>query len=72
MLDLCSVSTLTFPPFSHAVKVPGLIFLSGQTPVDENGKLVEGDVGVHTVSLLLLKLRIINYNNSDRPIASRL
>lgn len=37
------------PVSSHAVKVPGLIFLSGQTPVDGTGTLVEGDIGVHTV-----------------------
>ena len=36
-------------PYSHAVKAGGLIFLSGQTPVDPDTKsLVEGDIGVHT------------------------
>ncbi|THH19747.1 hypothetical protein EW146_g1492 [Bondarzewia mesenterica] len=35
--------------FSHAVKVPGLIFLSGQTPVDSDGKLVPGGFEEHTV-----------------------
>ena len=36
-------------PYSHAVKSGGLIFLSGQTPIDPNtGKLVEGDIGAHT------------------------
>ncbi|KIY64825.1 Endoribonuclease L-PSP [Cylindrobasidium torrendii FP15055 ss-10] len=34
---------------SHAVKVPGLIFLSGQTPVDEKGALVPGGIKEHTV-----------------------
>ena len=35
---------------AHAAKVPGLIFLSGQTPVDINGKLVPGGIEEHTVS----------------------
>jgi 2-iminobutanoate/2-iminopropanoate deaminase len=36
-------------PYSHAVKSSGLIFLSGQTPIDpETGKLVEGDIGTRT------------------------
>ena len=36
-------------PYSHAVRAGGLIFLSGQTPVDpETRKLVEGDIGAQT------------------------
>ena len=36
-------------PYSHAVKAGGLIFLSGQTPVDPGTKqLVEGDIGAQT------------------------
>jgi 2-iminobutanoate/2-iminopropanoate deaminase len=36
-------------PYSHAVKSNGLIFLSGQTPIDPNtGTLVEGSVGDQT------------------------
>jgi 2-iminobutanoate/2-iminopropanoate deaminase len=36
-------------PYSHAVKSAGLIFLSGQTPVDpDSGSLVEGDIGTQT------------------------
>jgi 2-iminobutanoate/2-iminopropanoate deaminase len=36
-------------PYSHAVKSGGLIFLSGQTPIDpDTGKLVVGDIGVQT------------------------
>lgn len=31
---------------SHATKVPGLVFLSGQTPVDKDGKIVEGGIKV--------------------------
>ncbi|KAH7883550.1 Endoribonuclease L-PSP [Phlebopus sp. FC_14] len=36
------------PIYSHAVKVPGLVFLSGQTPVDKEGKVVPGDIQAHT------------------------
>jgi 2-iminobutanoate/2-iminopropanoate deaminase len=33
-------------PYSHAVKSGGLVFLSGQTPLDpDTGQLVEGSIG---------------------------
>ena len=36
-------------PYSHAVVSNGLVFLSGQTPLDpESGQLVEGSVGDQT------------------------
>jgi 2-iminobutanoate/2-iminopropanoate deaminase len=36
-------------PYSHAVKSGGLVFLSGQVPLDpDTGSLVEGDVGEQT------------------------
>jgi 2-iminobutanoate/2-iminopropanoate deaminase len=36
-------------PYSHAVKSAGLLFLSGQTPLDPStGKLLEGSVGEQT------------------------
>jgi 2-iminobutanoate/2-iminopropanoate deaminase len=36
-------------PYSHAVKSNGLIFLSGQTPIDPaTGALVEGSIGDQT------------------------
>lgn len=36
-------------PYSHAVKSGGLVFLSGQTPIDpETGALVEGSIGDQT------------------------
>jgi 2-iminobutanoate/2-iminopropanoate deaminase len=36
-------------PYSHAVKSNGLLFCSGQVPVDpETGKLVEGSIGDQT------------------------
>jgi 2-iminobutanoate/2-iminopropanoate deaminase len=40
-------------PYSHAVRAGGLIFLSGQTPVDpDSGRLVEGDIGAQTTRCL--------------------
>ncbi|KAJ3551600.1 hypothetical protein NM688_g4612 [Phlebia brevispora] len=33
---------------SHATKVPSLIFLSGQTPVGSDGKVVAGGIQEHT------------------------
>jgi 2-iminobutanoate/2-iminopropanoate deaminase len=36
-------------PYSHAVRSGGLLFCSGQTPLDPaTGKLVEGSIGDHT------------------------
>ena len=36
-------------PYSHAVVSKGLVFLSGQTPIDPNtGELVEGSIGDQT------------------------
>lgn len=37
------------PLLAHATKVPGLIFLSGQTPVDIQGVVVPGGIKEHTV-----------------------
>ncbi|KAG9093083.1 hypothetical protein FRC06_011682 [Ceratobasidium sp. 370] len=37
---------------SHAVKIPGLIFLSGQTPIDQTGKVVEGGIQEHTAQCI--------------------
>ena len=40
----------TFPHIlSHATRVPGLIFLSGQTPVGKDGKVVQGGIKVRTL-----------------------
>src|ERR687885_2551108 len=36
-------------PYSHGIKAAGLIFLSGQTPLDPaTGELVEGSIGDQT------------------------
>ena len=40
-------------PYSHAVKGGGLVFLSGQVPIDpDSGNLVEGSVGAQTARCL--------------------
>ena len=39
----------TVGPYSHAVEAGGLVFLSGQTPIDPGtGKLTEGSIGDQT------------------------
>jgi enamine deaminase RidA (YjgF/YER057c/UK114 family) len=43
---------------SHATKVPGLIFLSGATPVGKDGKVVEGNIRVICDFRLHMKLFI--------------
>ncbi len=36
-------------PYSHAIDAGGMVFLSGQTPLDsETGKLIEGNIADHT------------------------
>ena len=40
-------------PYSHAVRAGGLLFCSGQTPLDPGtGPLIEGSVGAQTVQCL--------------------
>ena len=40
-------------PYSQAVEVNGMLFISGQIPIDpETGKLVEGDIKVQTTRVL--------------------
>ena len=40
-------------PYNHAVRVDGLLFCSGQIPVDpKNGSLVAGDIKVQTERVL--------------------
>ncbi|KAF8073455.1 Endoribonuclease L-PSP [Lyophyllum atratum] len=37
---------------SHATKIPGLIFLSGQTPVGKDGVVVPGGIKEHTAQCI--------------------
>lgn len=39
-------------PYSHGVWSRDLLFLSGQTPLGDNGQLVEGDIGAQTTRCL--------------------
>jgi len=37
---------------SHATKIPGLVFISGQVPTNKEGKIVEGGIEEHTEQCL--------------------
>lgn len=40
-------------PYSHAIDAAGLVFCSGQTPIDPaTGELIEGDIGQQTRRVL--------------------
>jgi reactive intermediate/imine deaminase len=42
-----------FPvPFSKAVKAGGFLFLSGVLPMDEQARIIDGDVGMQTRAVL--------------------
>jgi 2-iminobutanoate/2-iminopropanoate deaminase len=46
---ITSQTATSVGPYSHGIDSDGLIFLSGQTPVDPNtGKLAEGDIKAQT------------------------
>ena len=46
---ISSPTAAAIGPYSHAVESEGLLFLSGQTPIDPaTGKLVEGDIQAQT------------------------
>jgi 2-iminobutanoate/2-iminopropanoate deaminase len=36
------------PPFAKVVRAGDFVFVSGQVPLDENGRLVTGDIGEQT------------------------
>ena len=44
-------STLPFP-FSRAVQAGNLLFLSGQIPMDADGKIVTGEIGVQAQAVM--------------------
>lgn len=46
---ISSKNATSIGPYSHGVDSDGLIFLSGQTPINpDTGKLVDGDIAVQT------------------------
>ena len=66
------VSTLNAPqaigPYSQAIKHGGLVFVSGQIPLNPQGELVEGDIKVQTRQVLtnlqnILKAAGTDFNN---------
>ncbi|MBK8219989.1 MAG: RidA family protein [Candidatus Obscuribacter sp.] len=66
------VSTLNAPqaigPYSQAVKHGGLVFVSGQIPLNPQGEMVEGDIKVQTRQVLtnlqnILKAAGTDFNN---------
>jgi 2-iminobutanoate/2-iminopropanoate deaminase len=59
-------------PYSHAVKSNGLVFISGQVPIDpETGNLIDGDIAAQTRRVFdnlgaLLKAAGLSYANVVR------
>lgn len=53
-------------PFSQGVEFEGLIFISGQLPVDPNtGKMVEGDIKIQTNRAIENIMAILKAADSD-------
>lgn len=47
-------------PYSHAVEAAGLVFLSGQTPLDpKTGKLIAGSIGEQTAQCFRNLFRVL-------------
>jgi 2-iminobutanoate/2-iminopropanoate deaminase len=52
-------------PFSPAVRFGELLFVSGQGPIDKNGKVIPGDIGAQTKTTLENFKRIMDAAGSD-------
>jgi 2-iminobutanoate/2-iminopropanoate deaminase len=52
-------------PFSPAVRFGELLFVSGQGPIDKNGKVIPGDIGSQTKATLENFKRIMEAAGSD-------
>ena len=52
-------------PFSPALKFGELLFVSGQGPIDENGKVIPGDVTIQTKATLENFRRIVEAAGSS-------
>jgi len=52
-------------PFSPAVKFGGLLFVSGQGPIDKNGKVTPGDIRAQTKATLENFKRILEAAGSN-------
>ena len=52
-------------PFSPAVRFGELLFVSGQGPIDKNGKVIPGDIGAQTKATLENFKRIMEAAGSN-------
>jgi 2-iminobutanoate/2-iminopropanoate deaminase len=53
-------------PYSQAIRIDGLIFISGQIPIDpKTGAIVEGDIRAQTDQVLKNLLAILEASGSD-------
>jgi len=52
-------------PFSPALRFGELLFVSGQGPIDKNGKVIPGDIRVQTKATLENFKRIMEASGSD-------
>ena len=52
-------------PFSPAIRFGELLFVSGQGPIDKNGKVILGDISVQTKATLENFKRIMEAAGSD-------
>jgi 2-iminobutanoate/2-iminopropanoate deaminase len=52
-------------PFSPALKFGELLFVSGQGPIDKNGRVIPGDIRVQTKATLENFKRIMEASGSD-------
>ena len=39
-------------PFSRMIRAGGFVFFSGQIPMDQNGKVIHGDIKAQTVAVM--------------------
>ena len=58
--------------YSQAIKAGGFVFVSGAVPMDaETGKLIDGDIQAHTVSILSLFLIERDRHKEEGPGGGR-
>ncbi|OLL23293.1 2-iminobutanoate/2-iminopropanoate deaminase [Neolecta irregularis DAH-3] len=69
MSSLKSITALNGPPaagpYCHAVVTSGMVFCSGQIPVDKDGNVVEGDIQAHTKQCLKNLAIVLQASGSD-------
>lgn len=55
----------TAGPYSHAVRVGDMVYISGQIPCDSEGRLVEGDFSRQVKQLLFNLHQVIRMSGGD-------